>query len=349
MFAYRFNTKTQNLSREEIPIPKPRSDEVLVKVTASGVCHSDVSALYHPETVQLQVHTGGDTLTMGHEAAGTITELGSEVEEKYPELAVGTQIAMLGPNPCNEDSCEMCLANKGNLCGARGWYGLSIDGAWAGYVALRASSVVPIPPNTQILPEVVAVATDAALTTYHALKTIGNVQAGQTVVILGCGGLGQNAVQIAKHCLGAGCVIACDLREQSLEVAKEGGADHTTYPNNIENLVRRLNLSVDIVLDCVGIPSTTETAANIVKRGGRIVSVGVGAKTLQVPLVIAIGKEIQILPCVWGTKSELAEVLEAIAQGKIKPQLETRPFEDCFKVLEELRDGKLKSRVVLIP
>ncbi|KAK7695031.1 hypothetical protein QCA50_002219 [Cerrena zonata] len=349
MFAFRLNTTTIEITREEIPIPVPKEDEVLVKVTAAGVCGSDVSAVYHPERVQLRALTGGDSLTMGHEAAGVVTELGSGVAANYPELVVGTHVAMLGTNPCNEDSCDACLVDRGNLCWSKGWYGLTRDGAWAAYVAIRASSAVPVPTKVTIPPGVVAVATDAVLTPYHAVKTIANVRAGENVLIIGSGGLGLNAVQIAKNCTEAACVIATDLREQSLGLAKEIGADHAVLPDKLAELISTHKLRVDVVVDFVGIPSTIKTAVTVVKRLGRVVIAGIGANVFEIPRQTAMAKEVQILPSMWGTRSELVEVLGAIGEGKITPKVETRPFDECIKVLEELRDGKLKSRVALIP
>lgn len=349
MFAYRLNVNTVKLTREDIPIPVPKADEVLVKVTAAGVCRSDVSAVYHPETVKLSNIAGGDTLTMGHEAAGVVAELGSEVAAGYPELVVGAQVAVLGTNPCNEASCEACVVDRGNMCWSKGWYGLTRDGAWAGYVAVRASSAVPVPKKLSIPPAIVAVATDAILTPYHAVKTIAGIRPGETVLIIGSGGLGLNAIQIAKNCAGAGSVIVTDVREQTLDLARQTGADHAVVPDKLPELIATHKLRIDAVVDFVGVSSTLQTATTVLKRAGKMAIVGIGSNTFEIPRQSAMAKELQILPCMWGTKSELVEVLNAIGEGKITPEVETRPFDECIKVLEELRDGKLKSRVALIP
>ena len=349
MFAFRLNTDTVKLTREEIPVPTPHADEVLIRVTAAGVCRSDVSAVYHPETVKLRNLAGGDVLTMGHEAAGVVTKLGSAVSTSHPELVVGTQVGILGTNPCNEESCDACLVDRGNLCWNKGWYGLTRDGCWAEYAVIRASSAVPVPTGLAIPPAVVAVATDAILTPYHAVKTIAGMQAGETVLIIGGGGLGLNAVQIAKNCAKAACVIVTDVREHTLQLAKDVGADYAVLPEKISELVDLHNLRIDTAIDFVGKSDTIQTATTVVKRTGKIVIVGIGSSTLEVPRQAAMGKELQILPCMWGTRSELVEVFAAIGAGRITPEVETRPFDECIEVLEELRDGKLKSRVALIP
>lgn len=341
MKAYRFNPITHELVLKEIPIPKLRSDQILVRILAAGVCHSDVSAVFHPDAVQLDPPLEGDTFTMGHEGAGVVVELGSDVVGKYPHITQGTYVAV--HDGC--DTCGMCKGGRQNLCVEQPLHGLGSDGTWAEYMAISAHSAVPV--KRDITPEIVAVATDAALTPYHALKTVGKVQSGDTVLIVGCGGLGQNAVQIAKNCLGAKIVIACDRKEESLHLALEGGADYAVPPDQLEELIRKEQFTIDVAFDFVGVQATFDQVIALIPSGGKVVLVGIGSHFIKVHLQVAILREIQILGCFWGTRGELAEVLEAIGDGKIKPRVESRSFDECIQVLEELRDGKVSARAAI--
>lgn len=341
MKAYRFNPFSREFTLKDIPVPKPQPNQVLIRVLAAGVCHSDVSALYHPDAVQLWPPLEGDTFTMGHEGAGEVVELGSDVAKAYPNTGVGAYVAInFG---CN--ACGMCKGGRQNLCVDHPFHGLGLDGSWAEYIAVDASIAIPI--KRDISPEVAAVATDAVLTPYHAMKSVGKVQAGDTILIMGCGGLGQNAIQIARNCLQAGTIIACDIKAESLQVAKELGADFAVHPDHLPDLVQKNQITIDVAFDIVGVQTTFDQIVNAIPSGGRIVLVGIGAHFVQFHVQVAIVKEIQILGCFWGTREEFVEVMEAISDGKITPRVESRDFKECSEVLEDLRDGRVSGRAVI--
>jgi len=348
MFAYRLHPQSASFAREKVPIPTPAADEVLIKILAAGVCHSDVTCVRNPEIATMFSRDG---FTLGHEGAGVIMSLGPSVSsQSYPQLTIGTHVVMFGANACFQASCEFCSTGRDNGCKTFPSFGMGTDGFFASYAAVRAACLVPIPTSPSTIPlPVAAVATDAALTPYRALKTTAQLQAGENVLIIGCGGLGQNAVQIAKNCLQGGVVIACDIRDSSLEIAKEVGADHAVSPDRVKEVLEGSNISVDVVVDFVGSQSTFDLALSSVKPSGRIVLVGAAPQNIQLSTMLAISKEVKILPNLWGCKRELEEVMQAIADGKVKPIVETRPMDHCTQVLEELHDGKLKSRVALIP
>lgn len=198
-------------------------------------------------------------------------------------------------------------------------------------------------------PSVVAVATDAVLTPYHAMKTCSRIQPGQTVVCIGVGGLGLNGIAIAKHCLNAGNVIACDMRHQSLNQAMEVGADHALTPEALVGFLKERNINVDVAVDFCGTQSSFDLAQAAVAPGGIVHIVGLMQPVLQITPLAMMAKDMTVKVTFWGCKSELAEVLQAIKDGKIKPHVEERPLDDCEKVLEEMTTGHLKSRVALIP
>ncbi|KZT21172.1 alcohol dehydogenase [Neolentinus lepideus HHB14362 ss-1] len=340
MIAYRYHPGVHEPVVETVPVPTPGAGEVLVKILAAGVCGSDHS-LFEGKWPYKQVFTAG------HEGAGVINSLGPLVDDAYPELRPGTYVAVLGTNACMQATCTSCSSGRDNIC-REPWIGIGADGMWAPYLVVPATSVVVVPGDpASISPAVAAVSTDAVLTPYHAIRS--SVRPGQTVLILGCGGLGHNAIQIAKNCTGASCVVACDVRESSLEAALELGVDLTATPDQLPVLIQEHNLSIDVVVDIVGTNVSLQTAVSAVAKGGTIVLVGLGANTVALPSVPSAQKELTVKSTLWGRKSELKEVLQAVKEGLIRPHVETRPLHECGAVLEEMAAGKLQTRVALIP
>ncbi len=291
MVAYRYHPNSTESIREVIPIPKPGPSEVLVKILAAGLCHSDLSFLA-PE-----VELGGwsHVFTMGHEGAGVIAELGSAIPETYPELKVDTYVAILFGNSCFEKTCVECSTGRDNLCRVIRPYGIGDDGTWASYCIVRAESAFPIPGDIHsIPPPIAAIATDAMLTPYHALKTCIRVKPHQTVLVMGCGGLGSNAIQIAKNCLGVKRVIGCDVRDLSLDIARSVGADFATKPEELPQLIEANNLHIDVVIDFVGNQGSFDVAMGVIGGGGIINIVGLLGKTIEFPLVGAAIKDVTI-------------------------------------------------------
>ncbi|KAI0071255.1 alcohol dehydogenase [Panus rudis PR-1116 ss-1] len=348
MTAYQFSYTAKQPVPKQVPIPLPGPDEVLVKVLASGVCHTDVTLIHHPEFVPTLAQA--PSFTLGHEAAGIIESVGERAKETYPHLTKGTYVAVHCMNACYEPTCETCSSGKSNLCHKLPWLGMGANGTWASHVLARARCVLPVPGDTSsIPPEVAAIATDAVLTPYHALKTVGELKKGQTVLIVGCGGLGLNAIQVAKNYLGAGVVVGYDLREEALERAKESGADYTATPDTFTELFQSKNLAADVIVDFVGIQATFDKGLEALQVGGKIIVIGMTAPQVALDLYKGMVKGATVALSTWGTLTELEEVLQGIADGKLKPKVEKRPLAECGKMVEELRDGKIAFRVAVVP
>ena len=181
------------------------------------------------------------------------------------------------------------------------------------------------------------------------MKTLTPVQRGETVLCIGVGGLGLNAVSIAKHCLGAGCVIACDPRQSSLSQALEMGADHAVVPDELTAYIAERDMPADKVFDFVGSPATFQLGFAAAKHGGQIHVVGLTGQAIQFTPLDMMWKDISVRTSFWGTKAELREVLEAIKEGKVKPRVESRPMSECAQVLKDMHSGLLRNRVTLIP
>ncbi|MBI2816181.1 MAG: zinc-binding dehydrogenase [Acidobacteria bacterium] len=333
MFAARYEPGRKSLIVQDIPTPELRPHEVLLKIQAAGICHSDLHVLDGEVPFP-------NSFTMGHEGCGQLVEKASEAPA---DLKIGGTYAVHGPNPCG--NCVYCRTGHDNLCNdpGRSWIGLGEDGAYADYLKVAARNVVEVPAG--VSPAVAAVATDAVLTPYHAMKTLANIRMEQTVLVLGLGGLGSNGVQIALA-LGA-YVIASDIRDSSLELARTLGAHEVVHAQELDGKVK--GKKIDVVADFVGRESTFTQAQMLVRPGGIILLIGLGASNVPLATVAAAGSEIRVQGSFWGTSVELGELLRHIADGKIRPEVETGNLEDVSNWLEELRSGKVRSRMALVP
>lgn len=349
MVAYRYVPSKLTPIIERVPIPIPAADEILIKVLAAGVCHSDVGVLTPGDCINATLPLDL-SFTLGHEGAGIIVGTGSSVLTSFPELKLGDYIAIWCGSACPGSSCTACAYGNHNLCSYNRLHGVGSDGTWAEYVVLHASCAVRVPGNpARISPAVVSAATDAILTPYHAIKTCCGVRAEHTVLCMGIGGLGLNGVAIAKKCLGVKCVIACDTRQTARAAALAAGADYVASPAQLAGLIEENRLVVDFAFDFVGVQATFDACFAAIRPGGTIHIVGLGAESLDYKPLVAIGKDLTLKTSFWGTRTELAEVLQAIANGLLQPTVTTRPMSECGQVLDDMRAGKLKARVALVP
>ncbi|KAI0645722.1 alcohol dehydogenase [Trametes meyenii] len=350
MIAYRFVPGKDEPQREIVLVPTPGPGEVLVKVLAAGVCHSDIHLFERPESrppVQ-------NAYTLGHEGAGIITAQGRSIASDpraVSRLALGTYVAILMLNTCGQ--CTKCARGLTNLCFDPPMIGLGVDGCWAEYVVVRATCVVPVPGNdpqsARLPPAVVAVTTDAVMTPWHALTRVARVKPGQTVLIFGCGGLGTNAIQIAKHALGVSTVIATDVRTESLALASKLGADFAVTPDRLKGLLRENGLAVDVAVDLVGVQATIDAAMIYVRAGGTIVFVGQGSNKVSISIMATTTKQLEIKGSFAGDYRDLEECLQAVAEGKVRPEVESRPLEECVEAVRALARGGVKARIALVP
>jgi len=333
MIAFRFHPGEKKLFKEEIDRPTAGPNDAILRIKAAGVCHSDLHVL------DGEVPFLKNAFTMGHEVCGELVEVGSEAPDT---LKKGALYAVHGPNPCG--NCLYCRSGRDNLCDSptRAYIGLGADGGYAEFIKVPARNIVEVPQGVSA--EVAAVATDAVLTPWHAFR-LANVRQGDTVLAIGLGGLGMNGMQIA-HALGAH-VIACDMRESSLDMARQLGADEVFHSKELEEKLK--GRKVDIVGDFVGRESTFKQAQTLVRPGGTVCAVGLGS--LQVPFMpmIVASYEIRVQGAFWGTSTELRDVLRYISEGRIKPQVDTGKIEDVSHWIEELKNGRVKSRMALMP
>jgi len=319
----------------EIDRPVPERGEVLLRVRAAGLCHSDLHIIFD----ELGGYPIPAPLTLGHEICGEAVERG----EGVTGIELGRRYAVFGPVGCG--NCRWCRSGRDNLCTESRWIGIARDGGYAEYVTVPAQALVPVPDS--VSDAAAAIATDAILTSYHALLTVARLQPGEGVAIIGVGGLGLHAVQIASA-FGA-VVLALDIQERKLELARQHGAAIALDSRQLDPQNPPLDRPITLVADFVGTDQTKLLAQQLVARGGRIVLVGLGSVGGPLLGLRDVSDEIAVLGSFWGTRQELATVLDLIARGIIRPRVETHPLDEILTWVERLRAGEVESRVALVP
>ena len=326
---------------EAVPQPSAGPGEVLVRVGAAGACHSDLHILDAPDALGMPI-----PVTLGHENAGWVEAIGPGVIG----FERGEPVAIYGCVGCG--TCAPCLAGRDNQCRrtAPGGIGLSRDGGMTDFVVAPARQLVPI-GDLDVLQA--APLTDAGLTPYHAINlTRHGLRPDATCVVIGLGGLGHMAVQILSATT-AVHIVAVDVRDQALQLAREAGARHVIKSDadtvaHIRDIVAPAVGGVDVVLDFVGSPSTLEIARAVVAPGGDIAIVGLGGGMLPVGFG-SLPFEVRVTVPFWGTKAELAEVIALAQAGHIRAHVERFSLADAKVAYDRLRAGKVLGRAVIVP
>jgi propanol-preferring alcohol dehydrogenase len=330
----------QPLRLAERPVPEPGRGEALVRIEACGVCGSDLF---------LQKGGFGPQIRMpvvpGHEAAGIVAAVGPDVAEVEP----GDQVAIY----YIDAPADSAYARRGrpNIGPQVVRMGVDVDGAFAEYVVRPASTLIRVP--SPVDPATLAVLTDAVATPYHALVKIARLEAGETLAVLGIGGLGTNAVQLGKH-LGAR-VVAVSRSEDKLSLARRLGADEVVRAGG-DDVVGRAREACggdgpDVVIQCVGSAEVDEQAIALATFGGRVVFVGSSPEQFRARAVEICWKELTLLGSRGFTADDIAAVVDLYLAGAITTDhltAHTRPLEEANEALEDLRAGRV-LRSVLVP
>jgi propanol-preferring alcohol dehydrogenase len=328
----------------EVPEPVPGPGEVLLRVTAAGLCHSDLHLMHWPEgTVPYEL-----PFTLGHEVAGTVAVLGDGADG----IDVGESVLVYGPWGCGR--CPRCSRGEEHLCERRDLKsgtgcGIGRDGGLAEFVVLPSARLsVPI---DDLDPLTAAPLADAALTPYHAVKrALRDLRPGSAAVVIGVGGLGHVAVQLLRTL--SGCrVVAIDRRQEALDVGLGAGADIALQAEGLTpREVRRAagGRGAALVIDCVGIDATLELSAACVAPGGQVAILGVGGGTLPFRFGI-IPFETPVVFSNWGTRAELAEVVDLARAGALRIEVERVRLDEVPAAYERLEVGDVRGRIVAVP
>jgi propanol-preferring alcohol dehydrogenase len=321
------------LSLEDVPKPDPGPGEVLVRIETSGLCHTDIHAAHGDWPVK-----PSPPFIPGHEGVGIVERLGLGVTE----VALGDRVALpwLG-YACG--ACEYCTTGWETLCEKQQNTGYSLDGGYAEYATAAAKYVAKVPDGVDPLDA--APLTCAGVTTYKAVKVSG-ARPASLVAIFGIGGLGHLAVQYAKV-FGAS-VVAVDIVDEKLELARELGADYTV--NALEEhpveAIKKLG-GADAAISVAVAPKAFEQAYGSLRRGGRLVFVALPADNhVELPIFETVLNGITIIGSIVGTRSDLAEVFRLHALGRTRVVRETRKLDEVNECFDEVEKGKVQARLV---
>lgn len=355
----------KGLQVETIRTPRPKAGEVLIKVTACGLCHSDLHVIGGAIAFPLPA-------VLGHEVAGTIVELGPGTE--HTGLEVGQQVAGGFLMPCGQ--CRHCAAGHDELCepffelnrlkgvlydGTTRLYSLDGEpiqmysmGGLAEYSVVPATALAPVPEGVD--PVSSAILGCAAMTGYGAVRRGADIKFGETVAVVAVGGVGSNIVQIARA-FGASQVIAIDVADDKLEAVKAFGATATinSMTQDAREEVFKLTngRGVDVSFEALGIPSTWNTALDVLADGGRMVPIGLGAgrQTAEVEINRTVRRSQSILGSYGArTRQDLPAVVDLAARGIINyDDLVTRRFslDEAAAGYEALRNRAVQGRAVV--
>jgi D-arabinose 1-dehydrogenase-like Zn-dependent alcohol dehydrogenase len=339
----------------ESPTPDPKGREVLLKVENAGVCHSDVHI--HDGYFDLG---GGNQLplarmklphTLGHEIEGEVVAVGPDVKG----VKLGARYAAYPWIGCGD--CPACQRGEENLCLRPRQLGCSsgVPGGYASHV------IVPDPKYLldfgKTEPALAAAYMCSGLTAFGAMKKVGRLGEGDEVVVLGCGGVGMMGVQFAKALFGTNNKdwgpLAADIDEGRLDAAKKAGAKatyNTKDDASVKALMAETGGGAYAVVDFVGSEATFAFANQIVRKGGRIIIVGLFGGAMSMPIPMFPMRALTIAGSFVGSLAEAKEMMALVQAGKVDPiPYSTRPLDQASQTLEDLRNGKIVGRVVLTP
>lgn len=300
----------------EKPDPHPGEGEVVLGIKAAGLCHSDVSALEDESWMNLITAA---PVIFGHECAGVVAKVGSGVTS----LKVGDRVGVAPQHP--EDPMQAI--------------GYVRDGGYATKLSVPAVQCVPIPDGVSFAQG--AAATDAGMTSYHALFSTGGAKQGMKVGIIGIGGLGQFAAQMA---LIVGCeVYAVDVNADALDLARQMGC-HGVY-DNVLDLEQH---GCELIVNYSGAGTTTADAIRAVGFKGTVVIVGMATLEAKIDTYLMITKQLTVKGSNGGTPEDIRGVYEFFGTGKLTPQLSTISFEEIGEGLERLKRHEVKGRLVAV-
>lgn len=337
MKAARLKHFDQPLAIEEIPVPEPGPREVLVRVAACGVCGSDLTIIHGGLKTALP-------LTLGHEIAGTVAEVGVDSRG----LSVGSRVVVFIARGCGE--CQSCRSGE-EFCCIRGAkrIGVTEDGGFAEYVLAPDTNLIPLPESIAF--ESGAVLTDAVATCLHALEDVGKIRRGETVAIFGVGGLAVAAIQIAKM---HGCrVVAISRSRAKLELARSLGADETVAAT--EDVVREIyartdGLGVDLALQLVADPEVDSQAIRSLGTFGRAILVAFTSKPFRESSLNLVMKQLTMTGSRGMTRENIRRAIRLAEAGSIRvdPLLQARrPLSRINQAIEDFRAGRLLRAVIL--
>jgi alcohol dehydrogenase, propanol-preferring len=320
------------LEIRDVPIPQPGPGQVLVKIEASGLCHTDIHAARGDWPVKPKM-----PLVPGHEGVGTVVAVGPGDSP----VSIGDRVALPWlARACGH--CRYCVTGWETYCSTPAYMGYTIDGTYAEFAIGYASHVVRVPDGISSFDA--APITCAGVTTYKALK-VAKPQPAETAMIVGIGGLGHLALQYAK--IFGTRTVAVDVEDDKLQLAKDLGADHVIDARRDQQAETDALGGVDVAVVTVPSPAAMRAAHASLNPNGRLVLVGLPADNrLELPVFETVLRGISVMGSLVGTRNDLAECFQLHAQGRTRVITESRRLEDVNECFEEVLAGRVPARLV---
>lgn len=353
MRSYAVSQWAEPLQLVERPTPEPTGTEVLVRVTAAGVCHSDLHIHdgYYDlgGGKHLEMHERGMSLplTLGHETAGVVEALGPDATG----IEIGQQVAIYPWIGCG--TCDACELGEEQNCPNPRTLGIFLDGGYASHIlvpdARYCLDIGDIPP------EIAALYACSGITTFSTLKKIDSrVLANEPILIIGAGGLGLMALTILRGINGHGAIVA-DIDASKRQTAMENGALTTidpAAPDAVDQIkaASAHGRGLRAAIDLVGNTATAQLAIDSLVKGGKLIAVGLmgGALTLSLPLIPM--RALTIEGNYVGSLEDMRQLLKLVREKHVPaPPVSKRSLDDVQAVIDELRSGKITGRAVLVP
>lgn len=345
---YQITTYGQPLEHRTTELPAPTGTQVLVKLDACGVCHSDVHIwdgyfdLGGGRKAPAGLGEKGLPLSPGHEMVGKVAAVGPDAKG----VSVGDARVVYPWIGCRKPGCPDCERGDEHICG-RASLGVFADGGFADHVLVPEPRYL-VPYGN--LPTIVAgTYACSGLTAFGALKKVGKVGPRETVVIIGAGGVGMFGVRLAKTVTGARIVVA-DIDPSKREAALANGADEVLDPTDkdaAKNFVRSTGGAI-AALDFVGAEPTVRLGSSVLRKAGKLVIVGLLGGTLSLPIAYFPFLSLTVQGSYVGTLDDLRELIELGQSGKIGEVPHTvRPMSEATQALADLKAGQVLGRVIL--
>ncbi|MCP5157646.1 MAG: alcohol dehydrogenase catalytic domain-containing protein [Ectothiorhodospiraceae bacterium] len=350
MLSYQVVEWGAPLEPRSFATPEPAGTEVLVRVEACGVCHSDLHiwsggfdlgggnrALLEARGVRLP-------LTMGHEPVGVVEAVGPEAEG----VAVGERRIVFPWIGCRR--CAACARGDDNLCATPQFIGARVDGGYSDHVLV---------PHPKYLVDYSGVPRDLAatyacsgITAYGALKKLGELDAADSVLLIGAGGVGLNGLQLAPSVTPARVLVA-DVDPAKRAAARQAGAHDTVDnadPRAVTTLREMSHGGIAAAIDFVGRPETFQLGMDVLRKGGTLVVVGLYGGACTVPVPMFPFTAMSVRGSYVGTLAEMHELMAVVRAGGVAPiPIERRPLAEANQALRDLQQGRVLGRLVLEP
>jgi D-arabinose 1-dehydrogenase-like Zn-dependent alcohol dehydrogenase len=343
MISYQTTTPGAALVEVETETPLPQGTEVLIKTVACGVCHSDIHM--HDGVFELgggkQLEVGQEGMVLGHEIFGKVVALGPDAEG----AAIGDLRVVFPWIGCGE--CAACQRGDEQLCTPGRALGIAQHGGFADHVLVPHSRYLF--DKGDVSDSLAATYACSGLTAYGALKKVGELQADDEVVIIGAGGVGSMAIQIAKA-MGIDPIVV-DIDEGKLQTARDFGATRTFNSSDPQTAkaIRKATGGAYAALDFVGAEASVNYGLNCLRKGGMLVIIGLygGALSMPIPFIPMNARIIQ--GSYVGSLQDMSELMTMVRDGKIAPiDIVERPLAEANAALADLKAGQVRGRQVLV-